>query len=66
MNHDTLIRHLTYYAELMLKDLRQDHARRYLRGCIKVWREAYGADVADQMAAIIRKRLNDTRAAGAA
>lgn len=66
MNHDTLIRHLTSYSETMIKDLKPDHARSYLRGCIQVWREAYGADVADQMTAIIRKRLNDTRAAGAA
>ena len=57
MNHDTLIRHLTYYADLMIKDLREPHARRYLRGCIPVWREAYGADVSREMGEIIRQRF---------
>lgn len=57
MNHDTLIRHLTYYADLILKDLRRDHARSYLRGCIPVWRESYGADVAREMGQIIRLRF---------
>lgn len=59
MNHDALIRHLTYYADLMIKDLRDQHARRYLRSCIPVWRDAYGDDVAAQMAAVIGKRFMD-------
>lgn len=59
MNHDALIRHLTYYADLMIKDLRDQHARSYLRGCILVWRNAYGDDVAAQMSAVISKRLFD-------
>ncbi len=57
MNHDTLIRHLTYYADLMIKDLREPHARRYLRGCIPVWRDAYGTDVSREMGEIIRQRF---------
>lgn len=58
MNHSDLIRHLTYYADLMIKDLREPHARRYLRGCIPVWREAYGDDVSKQMGQIILEKLN--------
>lgn len=59
MNHDAIIRHLTYYADLMIKDLREDHARSYLRGCIPVWRESYGEDVAAQMGRIIAQRFRE-------
>lgn len=59
MNHDTLIRHLTYYADLMIKDLREPHARSYLRGCITIWREHYGEDLAREMGLIIAMRFKD-------
>lgn len=57
MNHDTLIRHLSDYAETMIKDLKPDHARSYLRGCIPVWRDAYGTDVSREIGEIIRQRF---------
>lgn len=57
MNHSTLIRHLTYYADLMIKDLPEKDARSYLRGCIPVWKEHYGDDVAREMGQIIRQRF---------
>lgn len=63
MNHETIIRHLTAYAETMIRDLKPDHARSYLRGCIPIWREHYGDDVARQMGQIIKLKLD---AAGAA
>ncbi len=62
MNHDTLIRHLSDYATTMLKDLGTEHGRRYLRGCIPVWRDAYGEDVARQMGQIIKAKLEQRRA----
>jgi hypothetical protein len=57
MNHDALIRHLTHYADLMIKDLLEQHARSYLRGCIPVWREHYGTDVAREMGQLIKVKL---------
>jgi len=57
MNHDTIIRHLSYYADLMIKDLREPHARSYLRGCIPIWRTHYGEDVAKQMGEIIKSKF---------
>lgn len=57
MNHDAIIRHLSDYAETMIKDLKPDHARSYLRSCIPVWREAYGQDVANQIGRIIADKF---------
>lgn len=64
MNHDDLIRHLTYYSELMIRDLGKDYGRRYLRGCIPVWREAYGDDLAGHMGKIIKQKLDTPRKGG--
>lgn len=58
MNHDDLVRHLSYYSDLMLRDLGRDYGRRYLRRCIPVWREHYGKDVADHMGRLIRQKLD--------
>lgn len=58
MNHDDLIRHLTYYSELMIRDFGRDHGRRYLRRCIPVWNEHYGKDVGSHMAKIIKQKLD--------
>lgn len=60
MNHEVIIRHLTYYSELMIKDFGAPHARIYLRGCIPIWREAYGADIATHMGQIIKQKLDAT------
>lgn len=57
MNHDTLIRYLSEYAETMIKDLKTEHARSYLRGCIPYWRDVYGPDVAKQMGRIIADKF---------
>lgn len=62
MNHDDLIRHLSYYSDQMIRDFGRDHGRRYLRGCIPVWRDAYGNDLAVQMGLIIKQKLeNDSK-----
>lgn len=63
MNHETIIRHLTYYSDMMIKDFGPVGGRRYLRGCIPIWREAYGIDVANHMAMIIKQRLDAADAA---
>ncbi len=66
MNHDDLIRHLTYFAELTIKDIGYTYGRQYLLGCIRVWREAYGDGVSGHMARIIRDKLNKYSATHAA
>lgn len=58
MNHDDLVRHLSSYSDLMIRDFKIDHARRYLRGCIKVWRDAYGEDIAVHMGKIIKQKFD--------
>ncbi len=57
MNHDDLVRHLAYHVDLSLKDFGPVHGRNYLRGAIRVWREAYGDDLANHMLAMINGRL---------
>ena len=60
MTHADTIRHLTTFSETMIRDLKPDHARIYLRGCIPVWRESYGKDIAGHMAQIIKIKLDAT------
>lgn len=66
MDHSTLIRHLSDYASTMIKDLKPDHARRYLRSCIPFWREHYGEDVARQMGLIIKQKFDALDTGGGA
>lgn len=59
MNRDELIRHLNYYADLMIRDFGLPHARNYLRGCIPIWRDAYGTDIASHMGKLIKQKLDN-------
>lgn len=59
MNHETIIRHLSYYANLMIKDLGAKSARGYLSQCITLWHECYGEAVATEMRMTIEKLLQD-------
>ena len=65
MNHESLIRHLSDYAETMIKDLPEHLARSYLRGCIPYWRNVYGQDVSKQMALIIAEKFKRRASAAA-
>lgn len=63
MNHEAIIRHLTYYSDMMIKDFGLVGGRRYLRGCIPIWCEAYGADISAHMAQLIKQKLDKIEAA---
>lgn len=50
----TIIGHLSRFAESQIRDLGKRGARSYLRRCIAHWREHYGDDLAADMERRIR------------